>query len=125
MIKRLTLYLFLISLIACGKEEDNCSYSSEFCNSIEYADYATASTYMNNFLVTLDANLSDEAKINLLENWLKCKPCVRLIENPCISCMFSNPPQSYIEINVLVKGQIVKNTIYILMSKTPIGRISE
>lgn len=125
MILRLTLILVIICSLSCSKQDMNCSHNTEFCNFIDSKDYTGAANMMNIFLTSVDSNQSEKAKIESLENWLKCKSCITNIDGSCVSCLWSNPPQSYIEIKVSENGQIVKKKVYVLMSKVPIGRIND
>lgn len=119
MIFRLTLVFLLFSLLSCSKQDTSCSYNTEFCNFVNSKDNDGAANVMNIFLSSIDSNESDKAKIEYLEKWLKCKPCVMSIEVSCVSCMFSLPPQSGITIKVSENGQIVRKLVYVVMSKTP------
>lgn len=125
MIFRLTLVFLLFSLLSCSKQDTSCSYNTEFCNFINSKDNDGATIVMNNFLTSIDTNQSDKAKIEYLEKWLKCKPCISSIENVCVSCAWSYPPLSYMDIKIIENGQNVKKEVIVSMSKTPQGRIKD
>jgi hypothetical protein len=125
MIFRLTFVFLLFSLLSCSKQDTSCSYNTEFCNFIDSKDYTGAANIMNVFLTSIDSNQSDKTKIEFLEKWLKCQPCIKSVEGSCVSCYWSYPAQSYIDIKVSESGQIVKKKVWISMSKTPYGRIND
>jgi hypothetical protein len=122
MIVRITFIFLLICSLSCSKQDITCSYNTEFCNFVNSKDYIGAANVMNKFLTLIDSNKSDKSKIEYLEKWLKCKPCVSSIEGICVSCAWSNPPISYIEVKIIENGQTVEKKVVVLMSTLPNGR---
>jgi hypothetical protein len=97
---RFLIPLLLLLMFACHNEDIPCSYNAQFCSAVSVGDIQVAGKYINDFLSRLPEERSDPEIIQLLENWLNCKVCVESAEVFCVSCMYSNPPQSRVNISL-------------------------
>jgi hypothetical protein len=101
--------------IGCKKDDENCSYDTEFCAFISSEEYNETGTYIDKYLSGLKTNLSDEDKLQKLKDWLECKSCVIRAEILCVSCIETNPPQSELRVTFVVNGQQIVKILDIIM----------
>lgn len=92
--------LLPLLMFACDNEDIPCSYNAQFCSAVSVGDMQEAGKYINDFLSRLPEENNDPEIIELLENWLNCKVCVESVEVFCVSCMYSNPPQSSVKFSL-------------------------
>jgi hypothetical protein len=102
-------------LTGCNKDDVNCSYNTEFCSFISSEEYNETGTYIDKYLSGLKTNLSDEDKLQKLKDWLECKSCVEIVEILCVSCIYTNPPQSELRVTFIVNGQKIEKILDIIM----------
>jgi len=111
------LAIVALCLAMSGCEEKNEPQSTEFCGRVKVLDFQKVAEITNEFLVTINNSLSDDAKIDNLKNWLLGHPCVQDVEIFCVSCIYTLPPISELSITFKVNGQLLVKIMDVLMSE--------
>lgn len=97
------------------KDDVLCSRNNEFCDFINSEEYNKTGALIDKYLSGLKINLSDEEKLEKLSVWLDCKSCVGNAEILCVSCIYTNPPQSELRVSFIVNGQQAVKILDIIM----------
>lgn len=106
-----TFVCFSIVLTACNKDNIRCTHESEFCEFISKEEFNKTGPLIDTFLKRLNNSLTDQEKLERLNEWLKCKRCVENAEILCNSCIQTGPEQSELKVWFNVQGtQIEKKT---------------
>jgi hypothetical protein len=111
----ISLFICLIFILSCKKENIHRSLESQFCESISGIDFDDLVQTINKYLKNQNEKFTDEEKINDLKNWLIKTECLTKAQVLCISCIKTNPPMSEIRIGFTVKGKTIEKTFDIKM----------
>lgn len=116
-LKTLALLLLGISVTmqACTTDDISPSKEKEFCSSVQNENWEETISIMNNHLQSFRSN--DDSALERFEFWLNNLDCVTNATILCNSCMFSEPPQSAIQLILSARGQDIEMTMHILMSE--------
>jgi hypothetical protein len=114
MVTFLTVSLLLAN---CKKEANVCPESDTFCAYVSEQMFDSTGPIIDQFLGKLNQNTSDEEKLESLRNWLACMSCVDNVEILCVSCIYTNPPQSELKVVFIVDDQEIELILDILMDE--------
>jgi hypothetical protein len=111
----LTVFFLAFIQSACDKGDVRCTDEKEFCAFINSEEYDKTGELIDKYLSGLESNLSEEEQLDKLNDWLECKSCVESAEILCVSCIYTNPPQSEISVSFVVNGQQTVKTLDVIM----------
>lgn len=112
-----TMFGSIFILAACNKDNIRCTKETEFCKFITAEEFKQTGPLINSFVKRLEFNLSDQEKLEKLNEWLKCKKCVSNAIVLCNSCIQTGIAQSELKIWFNVKGQQIEKILDISMSE--------
>lgn len=116
---RIVIVLILVALvvISCDKEGIGCDHR-RFCASINARDFDAAGLVVGGLLSHLN-DQQDEAVLDQVDQWLRCKPCVLDVEIICRSCVYTLPTISELRVVFESNGQPIVQTMDIVMDNPP------
>lgn len=115
MVTFLTVSLLLVN---CKKDANLCFEEDTFCAYVNDQMFDSTGQIIDQFLERLNKNASYEEKLEHLINWLACMSCVDNVEILCVSCIYTNPPQSELKVVFIVDDQAIELILDILMDDT-------
>ena len=118
-LKSLTLGLLLfctsITFWACKKDRISRSDDKAVCEHVENQNFDETKTVMNNHLQKFKKN--DDKALEKFETWLNSISCVNEAKILCNSCMYSNPPQSSMQVFFDSQNEQVEMIMHVLMDE--------
>ena len=115
------IFLLLLGVVGCEKEEVLEIGSEEFCLYLNSENIDETIPVINDYLTTLPNNLSDKQKLQQLTRWLKSAPCIidaTILCESCISGLYT-PTMSEIMITFKENG-IAKDFIFDILMTNPL-----
>jgi hypothetical protein len=110
------LLLLLLVCFECDKERNQEANKEEFCLYLHSENRNKTLPVINDYLKGLKSSWSEEQKIQALTEWLKSCPCVLNASISCVSCIYTDPPQSEINISFQENGKTEDFILDISMS---------
>jgi len=98
------LILALICMSSCTPDGSSCNDEEAFCEFVNQDDMESTRSIIDDFLKKLPKDREQE-NLEVLRYWFTCMECVKDARIFCNSCMESLPPQSQLEVDVLVDGE--------------------
>jgi hypothetical protein len=100
--------------------ENLCNYFQNFNNNSNGGNFGSElAPVLNAFLETIDDSLSDEQKIEQVVNWINSTNCGINAEILCVSCIYTNPPQSEITIHFLTTNGGSQSVVMDIVMSNP------
>ncbi|GHT72406.1 hypothetical protein AGMMS50262_00970 [Bacteroidia bacterium] len=96
--------LLSIALLSCEEHDKEQKISNDFCSYVSNESVDGTIPIINDYLNSLDNNLTDSIKLVKLTNALKEKSCVAEAKLVCFECIFTNPPMSEIYVTFQLNG---------------------
>lgn len=117
------LVIICFTITACNKKGGNntCDTNNNLCAAVQELNFDQTLIPINTFLQQLQTSLSDQEKMERLQNWLSCQPCVSNATILCVSCIETLPQQSGIKIHFSLGSQDTSLILDVLMKPTPIA----
>jgi len=96
--KILFVFTILTILSGCKEKDAESVFNDNFCSCVTRENVDGTIPIINEYLNSLDKNLTDSIKlVKLIEN-LKRKDCIINANLVCFGCIYTDPPQSNIYI---------------------------
>jgi hypothetical protein len=114
-------FVLFFVLFSCKKDEPISKadpIESEFCTHLGIEDFNSIQPIINQYLKGQNHQLAGEERLNQLNHWLMSKSCVDSSKVRCVSCIYTNPPQSELRLWYNANGAHTSKIIDILMADT-------
>jgi len=101
---------------SCAKDSISTRDEKAFCLHVQENDYDQTGPIINDFLDGLKKDKPDDI-LEKLANWLESISCVDQVSILCNTCIYTGPPQSELQVDFMINGQIVPMIMDIKMGE--------